>query len=344
MIEKILFVGPVANTGGPAIKNRILVEYLKKKTSVRVWNTYNQSVKARIGAIFSILFARQNYIIIGVGRKGRNLLYPLLLLRSRISSVHYSCIIIGGQVQKSSNTMASIQAMKQADIVTVETKGLKSQMEKVFQMRNLHWMPNYKELPSEGEFLISDDKYDNETLHFIFLSSLRNKKGVRTLMNAFIETRKEGYSLTLDFYGPLREDFDMDLLEQMEKTDGVCYKGEIKNEYVLKTLKEYHVFVFPTEHPTEGFPAVLVEAQAAGLPVIASDINYNSEIIENNVNGYIYEHGNEKKLSELLKYCCINRTELKRIAECNLKNVRQYDAHYVLEKYFQILCDKGWIL
>ena len=79
-MEDVLFIGPIAKTGGPAIKNRILVEHLRKIASLKIWNTYDKSIKARLGAITSILFAKQKYIVVAVSRKGRNLLYPFLLL------------------------------------------------------------------------------------------------------------------------------------------------------------------------------------------------------------------------------------------------------------------------
>ena len=70
-MKEVLFIGPVAMTGGPAIKNRILVKYLQQSTALKIWNTYDKSIKARVGAIISILFSKQKYIIVAVSRKGR---------------------------------------------------------------------------------------------------------------------------------------------------------------------------------------------------------------------------------------------------------------------------------
>ena len=36
-MESILFVGPIADTGGPAIKNKILVNQIQKKSNLFVW-------------------------------------------------------------------------------------------------------------------------------------------------------------------------------------------------------------------------------------------------------------------------------------------------------------------
>ena len=63
-MKEVLFIGPVAMTGGPAIKNRILVKYLQQSTALKIWNTYDKSIKARVGAIISILFSNKNILLL----------------------------------------------------------------------------------------------------------------------------------------------------------------------------------------------------------------------------------------------------------------------------------------
>lgn len=341
-MKKIVFIGPIANVGGPAIKNKILIKHLAERAEINVWNTYNKSLKSRIGAILKILFTNNKYIIVSVSRKGRNILYPLLLLKKKVASIHFSCIIIGGKAVESFRGKYSKHALGFADLVTVETKGLKEQMERVFNLENVYWLPNYKEIPEKKKVVYQPDKYSQEELKFIFLSSMRNLKGVKTLIKAFISTKKLGYNISLDFYGPIKKDFDKELLKQINDIDGMQYCGEVKNEAVLSVMQNYHVFVFPTEHPNEGFPAVLVEAQAAGLPIIASDINYNSEIVHDEENGYIFEHGNADQLKEIMIKCCINRDDLRFISKKNLKTAIQYDADAVITAYAEKLRLKGW--
>lgn len=340
-MEKILFIGPIANSGGPAIKNRILVKYLERQTSISVWNTYDKSLKARLGAIFKILFAKQNYIIVAVSRKGRNLLYPFLLLKRLVTPLHFSCIVIGGRVVDSFNNKLSIKALYKADVVTVETKNQKEQMEQAFKLTNVYVMSNYKEL-TDVKIQVPKSKYEKEKLRFVFLSSMRNLKGIRTLIEAFCNVKDLGYKISLDFFGPIKEDFDQELLEKIRKTEGMDYCGEVKNENVLSVIQEYDVFVFPTECKHEGFPAVLVEAQAAGLPVIASNVSDNPEIIKNGENGYIFAAGDVKQLENVLIRCYTHRSELYAIAKRNQINAKQYNAKNVITAYANQLSMMGW--
>lgn len=340
-MEDILFVGPVAHTGGPAIKNRILVEHLQKRAAIKVWNTYDKSIKARLGAIKSILFAKQKHIIIAVSRKGRNLLYPFMRFKAKISGCKYSCVIIGGQAVESFTNQSSIKALHDADIVTVETEGLKAQMEKAFNLNNVYWMPNYKELNNRTR-TVSGEDLTKSVLRMVFLSSMRDLKGVKTLVEAYKRCCKEGVQVELDFYGPIKEDFDKSLLGVIDEMDGMRYCGEAENDVVLDIMAQYQVFVFPTECDHEGFPAVLVEAMSVGLPIIASDVSYNEEIIEDQVNGFIFPHGNVQRLLEAIKYCADHREELKKISQKNIATSRMYDASAVIDAYADELEKSGW--
>lgn len=340
-MEDVLFIGPIAKTGGPAIKNRILVEHLQKIASLKVWNTYDKSIKARLGAITSILFTKQKYIIIAVSRKGRNLLYPILLLKHRISGCKYSCVVIGGQAVESFKNKSSINALHQADLVTVETEGLKTQMEEAYRLKNVHWMPNYKELKSDAPY-VNPEAFQASELRIIFLSSMRDLKGVRILFKAFKICRGKGLNVKLDYYGPLKDDLDRSLLTDIEHTEGVRYCGVVDNDKVLTVMSEYQIFIFPTEYPHEGFPAVLVEAQSVGLPVIASDINYNGEIIKDGQNGFIFPHGNVEELANRISHCYEHRDELIAMSRRNIADSKQYDAGTVISAYTGKLREAGW--
>lgn len=342
MRQRILFVGPIADKGGPAIKNRILVEQLKKRASIDISNTYDQTVKARLRSIFSILFTVDKYIIVAVSRKGRNLLYPILLLKQKLCCCQFACVVIGGNAENSFTNRWSKRALHYADMVTAETKGLVANLQIKHGLNNIHWMPNYKEFGEGSQWQVDVQRYDGIGLRLCFMSSMRDMKGVRTLYEATCRVIQEGHAVTLDYYGPIRDDFDKRLLDDIERTEGIRYCGEVKNEDVLRIMSQYDVFMFPTEYPNEGFPAVLVEAQAVGLPVVASDINYNSEIIVDRHNGIIFPHKDIDKLAEAIRYCATHRAWLKQVSVRNVREARQYEAQQVIDVFCKKLKAKGW--
>ena len=47
--------------------------------------------------------------------------------------------------------------------------------------------------------------------------------------------------------------------------------------------------IFPTYYVGEGFPGTIIDAFSSGIPDIATDWRYNSEIVQNGKTGYIYK-------------------------------------------------------
>lgn len=344
MEKKVLFIGPIALQGGPAIKNGLLIKYLGITNTPEIWNTYDHSFKTRVGAVRAILLTKQKYVIVAVSKKGRMLLYPFLLLKKRLSGIRYACVVIGGKAVESLKNPICIEALKNADLVTVETQTLVKQFEKQFNLTNVYWMPNYKEIPEMQSTSESRERFNKPVLKFLFLSSMRDAKGVPTLLRAFQEVRKSGYDAKLDFYGPVKNDLSPGILEEIENTDNAHYCGFAENDQVLNIMGDYDVFVFPSEYSGEGFPAVLVEAQATGLPIIASDMNYNPEIIKENRNGWIFEHGNIHQLADRIRHCIDNREELCRISSNNVSDAVKYDAETVINSFIAELRKIGWTI
>lgn len=340
-MDKILFVGPISTTGGPAIKNRILISHLQRNATIKVWNTYDRSLRARIGAVISILFTKQKYIIISVSRKGRNLLYPLVLFKHKFSKCHFSLVVIGGNIVKSVKTNGERKAFSKADLVTTETEGIKRELEKAFSLSNTFYMPNYKERNGDIPKTNPESFFDPE-MKLLFLSNMYDKKGVGTLLEAYKRIREMGLQVKLDYYGPILPGMSSEILTDIEKTEGVQYLGEIENSKVLSVMSSYHVFVFPTEHLTEGFPAVLVEALTVGLPVIASDVNYNGEIIRDGINGLIFPRENVESLKEKIEWCLSHREELREMSLRNRTESERYDAETVVGSYAEKLRELGW--
>ena len=62
----------------------------------------------------------------------------------------------------------------------------------------------------------------------------------------------------------------------------------MKDDDVWK-LCLYDFFIFPSFYPGECIPACCVESLLYGTPIIASDWKYNSEIIINEKNGFLFD-------------------------------------------------------
>lgn len=339
---RTFFIGPVGTEGGPAIKNRTLVEWLSQRAPVRVYNTVKRTPWHRIGAVLALLLAREGQIIIAVSEKGRRVLYPVLARKQRRRGLRSSCICIGGEVARRvpQEGAGVYRALAGADLVTVETQALLEAM-RAIGLSNLYLLPNYRRVPPG--FVPREKAFAAKGLRFVFLSSLRDGKGVATLLEAFRQLRQDDPAVTLDLYGPIRQDFDRSLLEGLAPESGVRYLGPVPNGDVLTVLDGYDVFILPTER-TEGFPAVVVEAQMAGLPILASDMGHLDQLVHDGENGFVFRAGDARALYRCMRRCLQEREALSRISRTNLAASKAYRAEAVLEAYRDALCALGWTL
>lgn len=338
-----LFVGPVAPTGGPAIKNSITLRHLFPEGGVEVVNTYSKSALNRAGSVLRARISCDPQMIVAVSRKGRRLLWPLAASRAKADSrFRYSLICIGGTVAEEAEADSRYVAyMNAATVVAVETEGVAEKLRSL-GVRDPHVMTNFvdglvaRRAPRARGF--------DGTLRYAFLSSVRDKKGVGTMLSAFREALASGIDAELDIYGPIKPDFDRSLLGGIRSDEPISYLGVVANSEVIDVLREHDCFVFPSEYEAEGFPAVLAEAMAASLPILSSDVCYNPEIVHDGRNGWLYPAGDPSALAGLFLRADSDRTSLVRMSEANADDCLRYDAAAVVGGYREALLAGGWSL
>lgn len=99
-------------------------------------------------------------------------------------------------------------------------------------------------------------------------------------------------------------------------------------------LAQYDVMLFPTYWPDEGFPASLVDAFIAGLPVIASDWNQNNEIVLDGENGFLIPPHDASALAEKMLYMIENPDFIESHIESIQHAALNYDTNHILNKEF----------
>ena len=132
---------------------------------------------------------------------------------------------------------------------------------------------------------------------FLFIGRLVGDKGVNELVAAFEQLANKIPNAKLLLVGPQEPTLDplkqvtIASIEKNPKIVSTAYQQDVR-----PFLKIAQVFVFPSYR--EGFPNVVLQAGAMGIPCIVSDINGCNEIIENEVNGLIVPPKSIQPLSE----------------------------------------------
>jgi glycosyltransferase involved in cell wall biosynthesis len=89
------------------------------------------------------------------------------------------------------------------------------------------------------------------------------------------------------------------LARQLGIADRVKFLGWQSREQLVQTYRQTNVFLFPSRH--EGMPNAVLEAMASGMPVIASCIAGNDELVLNEQTGYLVPSEDIDALQTALK-------------------------------------------
>ena len=105
----------------------------------------------------------------------------------------------------------------------------------------------------------------------LYLSNLRRRKGVIEAMAAAVSCLDEGHRARFVFVGDLEDPTIGDELQRMaaKHPDAISISGAVWGAEKSDLYRASDVFLFPPTEP-EGHPRVVLEAMAAGLPVITT--------------------------------------------------------------------------
>jgi glycosyltransferase involved in cell wall biosynthesis len=131
----------------------------------------------------------------------------------------------------------------------------------------------------------------------IFMGQIREEKGVFDIIRA-LRDRKD---FRCDFYGPVIERDRKMFEDQIAGSEGVRYRGVVEPSAVVDAMGSYDVLLLPTRSPGEGYPAVVLQAFAAGIPVIASAWKSIPDLVQDGVTGILIPPGSPKSIIDALE-------------------------------------------
>ena len=137
-------------------------------------------------------------------------------------------------------------------------------------------------------------------LVFIFVGRLVRDKGINELVEAFERINYEFTETTLVLVGPFEAELDPlrpETIERMTAHPKIIeagYQTDVRPFFALAD-----VLTFPSYR--EGFPNVVMQAGAMGLPAIVTDINGCNEIVQEGTNGVVIPVRDTQALYESMK-------------------------------------------
>jgi glycosyltransferase involved in cell wall biosynthesis len=117
----------------------------------------------------------------------------------------------------------------------------------------------------------------------IFVGHIKREKGVFDIIEAFGSED----SIKCDFYGPIVSRDREAFLSAISNSENLSYNGVIDPDKVGETIGLYDILLLPSYHGGEGYPAVILEAYAVGVPVVTTRWRSIPDIVEDGVTGLL---------------------------------------------------------
>jgi len=175
-------------------------------------------------------------------------------------------------------------------------------------------------------------KKDGKIKRILYLGQLSKEKGVLDILSAIPEVVIKNKDVKFVFAGSWKKDGVK--AEEIIKKSGISEFVEFIDVVVggskARLLVDSDMFVIPTYYPLEGHPLVILEAMAAGLPVISTDRAAIKETITDGVNGFIVKENNPGEIAEKINILL----EDKKLGEdMGGNNIKKFHKEYTLELF-----------
>lgn len=141
--------------------------------------------------------------------------------------------------------------------------------------------------------------FTNKKKYFLFLGALTKNKGVFTLLQAFHKANVEGWKLVFAGSGPEAGKLKQYIIKN-HLENRVELLGFISGKELQRVTGDAYAVILPSEWFENG-PYALMESMAYGKPVIGANIGGIPEIVIPGKTGWLFESGNIKQLSEILR-------------------------------------------
>jgi len=171
-------------------------------------------------------------------------------------------------------------------------------------------------------------------VRILTVSRLIARKGLDTLILALSGLRGANWTLDIAGEGPARADL-MQLAASHGAADRVRFLGFVENARLESLYAQTDIFVLASV--AESCSMALLEAMAAGLPVIATRVGGNVELIEDGYNGLLVAPGSVAELGAALRMLIAEPTQCERLAEGNCRRIRERYSWSAIARQYEAL-------
>jgi glycosyltransferase, group 1 family len=203
----------------------------------------------------------------------------------------------------------------------------------------MYWgnLPNMQVIPNARTFAFEEPaKLTNKVV--MAVGRYDYQKGFERLIDAWKKVCSEVSDWKLEIIGD--GVLYPNMLQQIEKNG-------LANSVILKKLSAsqmenayMNASIFALSSRFEGLPMVLLEAQAAGIPIVSFACKCGpKDLIEDGVNGFLVDEGNIDDMAEKLTCLIVNEELRKKMGKAAFRNSEQYAEDAIMKHWLNLFRD-----
>ena len=183
----------------------------------------------------------------------------------------------------------------------------------------------------EKESIREELHLDKEDVFAITVGNLIKRKNQSTLIEAVNKLDNPHFHLFICGDGQCYDELKK-AASDLEISSQVHLLGFRKD--VDKLCGAADIFLFASLQ--EGLPVAVMEAMACGLPIVASKIRGNSDLIDNGKGGYLVRPTDADGFAKAIVYVIRDRKKAERMENYNFKKIKEYSKEKVMEQMAEL--------
>ncbi len=251
----------------------------------------------------------------------------------RGKSYYWHCEMIWEFKQKIFSKIGFNLSLKLSHSLVTGSKKLKKEYAKHYglKLNNIKVVPNWVNL---NRFKAQNAKRKAQNT-ILFVHWLAERKGAHLIvpiakqlvLNPKSQILNPKFLIIGD--GPLKNKIQKEIKEN-KLGKYIKLLGKVPNKELMKYYTQADIFIMPSLQ--EGFPRVIIEAMAMGIPYIASDVGAVREISPKIAQEFIVERGNVEKFAEKISTLLSNQEIYNQFRKEELEKVKEYSLEKVAKK------------
>jgi glycosyltransferase involved in cell wall biosynthesis len=170
----------------------------------------------------------------------------------------------------------------------------------------------------------------NKPPRIVFAGRFMEQKNPLQVVRVLAGLRQLPWTCVMLGDGPLRSEVEREIKEQ-KLDDRIILKGWVDQEVVLDEFARSEILFMPSR--SEGLPVVGVQAMASGLAIVAGDVGGFRDVVEQSVNGYLFDPEDNGGMQQGLRTFLENPKALMDARKNSIRLARNFDLTVITASY-----------